>query len=263
MKIAFLQCRTIKAIEDGDRRYLQRLRDTELKMGLIRGCIEEARPDLVIGPEYLFTGETSSLGQEERRKIVGDLEKLTQDTQTILIPGSLVTGKDKKFSNSTFVIRDGKVVGEVKKRAYSGYDHYYMGHVGPCYMNDRRSGFGPNPEHYVKRHLIEVDGKKFLIEICADHAYTVLRSEGRDSLYRRNRKNTVPIPKVADIQIVISQEVDHHFEDCPEHLFAKPGGLYIESNSYPPSSFVGRVNGQRVNTLFSSEGKEEVLVANI
>ena len=270
MKLAIIIDKCVEFKEDPDpnaqiKRWLEETKSNDSKLELISSAIEMHDPDLLIGPEYFFMNGRNALDLNGKKEILRDLKKMSAGKKVTLIPGTM-TYIDGAYSNSTFVISNGKVRKEVKKRAYSGFDEYFYGRYASDYHQS--SGFGPNIENYLKNHLIEIKGLKLLIEVCADHPLTVRRSDGERSYSFFRRKNItfdpVPVPKVADLQIVLSNESNHHFTFPIEKLFLKPRGYFIESNSEKPSAYVGRVIDGKMENVYTSRSKlSRVVVLNL
>jgi hypothetical protein len=250
MKLALILDKCIELKEDSDsrKRWLEEREPNKSKLELIADVLKKHKPDLIVGPEYFFMDGKSALNPEGKNYVLKELKKISAGNKTIIIPGSLVYF-NRIYSNSTIVICNGKIIKEIKKRAYSGFDEYFN---GSSPKNHKTSGFSSRVENYLKARLIEINEIKILVEICADHPLTVKRSVGT--------KDSLPIktPKVADLQIVISNEVDHHFTSPFENLFLKVGGYFIECNSEHPSSYAGRVTKGKMEDIYcSKEGIEE------
>lgn len=250
MKIALYNTQTVHASAryrecPGGRRVLvgrsmRRLVSNRERVREIAQAIAKHKPDLFVGPEYLFLDRRGSLSAEAAARLVGKLEDLTQGTDTVLVPGTVVSGSGRQYANSVPVIYGGKTVKRVRKKSLSGYDEILGGleRGGP----DLNTGFGRGQrgERYVRRRLVEVNGVKYFIEVCADHSMSELFAARQE----------MRMPKVADVQIVVANEGSRWgwFGTVSERLFARPGGLFIECNSggpkagkEAPNSFIGRV----------------------
>jgi hypothetical protein len=74
----------------------------------------------------------------------------------------------------------------------------------------------------------------------------------------------VEIPKVANVQIIVSEQGYRHFETAREKLFLKEGGLLLESNGVYPTSYVATTRGTDVEKIeIRTEGEDCVHIVTV
>jgi predicted amidohydrolase len=204
---------------------------------LLERCVKMHSPDLVVGSEYLFTEEDCPLDTEQKEGLFERFKKLSKDASCILLPGSFVWDSDEEYSNACPVFHKGKLVKEVHKVAYSSYDQYFRGL--PTWEQVKDTGVA-NTKEYIRLRSFKINGLSFLVEICADHYYS------------RNRKYT-PIPKVADIQVLVAHAKQLGDDEThPSRLFVREGGHFIFCDSRGPRSRIEQVVDGELNIIHKS-----------
>lgn len=254
MKIALFNHRSVDIVTDEtiQLKWLRRCATNEYLLDRIEGCLQRHKPDLFVGPEYIFMDWHTQLTDEEHQKVMQRLVEMSKRSDVVLIPGTIVYGRGRNFVNGCPVLHGGRVVAEVRKRAHSGFDDYFK-----CDKKRSRyhstAGFGKNVSAYLKRHMVNVGGLKYLVEVCVDHGFSADRED-------------VPVPHVADVQVVLTNRVPQHFSDKRMRCFLKHEGLYVECNSYYPSSFVGRASRKHdLEAVFESNGRSvgKIAIVNV
>lgn len=250
----------------------------ERTVNLIYETIQRHQPDILVGPEYLFYDNPHKpFSQEDKTSLLRLLESLTTNSDTILFPGSIIwTSHEhesfkKVYQNTTPVICRGRTIKEVKKLSIRAADKTFVYGNGCFAFNQRPQDFGSEIEEWLKAYskdrTIEIDGAKYLVEICDDHhfasdyEFNYDSKELADLLGLEEELEPINIPSFAgprsivevDFQIIVSNEFYHHFKTPREKLFLNEGGVLIESNGQNPSSFVGKIVGNRIKPLYVSE----------
>ncbi len=244
---------------------------------LIYHTIQTDKPDIVIGPEYLFYDDPHKpFSSEDKASLVRLLESLTTDSNTILFPGSIIWTSNERFKNvyqnTTPVIHEGRTVKEVKRLCIRDADKGFVFGNNCSAFNQRPQDFGSEIEEWLKVYTqdrtIEVNGAKYLLEICDDHHFAsdydlnYDPQELRDLLGLGDEDLDLEDPHLfegprsiveVDFQIIISNGHYHHFRTAREKLFLKERGILIESNGRNPSSFVGKIVGDKIKPLYVSE----------
>ncbi len=244
MRIALLQHRTPRT-------------STEETIRTLAQIIEKHCPNLLIGPEYLFVAPAREgwdwnkkestyalhiFDKSEKRLLETELQKLTQESDTLLIPGTIVWAKDGKYQNSSPIFYQGRKIKEISKEFTNSSDQNNSP-PGILHENYNTSLLTSPMTHlsYFGRHMFPFKEKNYLVEICDDHP----------SQARRRDINDAP-PLLADIQIILSNSIQEHFKTPRSALFAREGGIVIECNGYYPTGFIARISGNKIETIYRS-----------
>jgi hypothetical protein len=214
--------------------------DLDEILDIIEEKVRDAELDIFVGPEYLFRDLGVVLTADQRAEILERLMDISAESNTVLFPGTIVwqkvIGKDvcdgkPVYINSCPVIYNGRLVLDVVKSTLGNADHGFIhgSHIENIDENPfdhiGKPDFG-SLEAYIRSHEVVIDGKKYFVEICDDHAYS------RDL-------DRLPLPHEADYQIIISSQNEPHFITPADRLFVKDRGLIIECNGQLPSYHVG------------------------
>lgn len=244
MRIALLQQKTPQT-------------STEETLRRLSDIIERHNPDVVIGPEYLFvapplegwdwdkkkpTYTPRIFDKKEKRSLEQKLQMLSAQKDTLLIPGTLVWTEEDKYRNSCSIFHRGNKIREIQKEFCNGADRNYAPHGVQSDHFDTLFLTSPlSHQRYLRRHLFQFRGRNYVVEICDDHCSQARRVDIGD-----------PPPQVADMQIVVSHSVHHHFPTPRTALIVREGGVVIECNGYYPTSFIGQISKNRISTLYNS-----------
>ncbi len=246
---------------------------------LLYETIRKYEPKLLVGPEYLFYGNLHKpFTPEEKASLMKLLELLTKNTETILIPGSIISTSDEHFKslyqNTTPIIYKGKTITEVTKLCLRDADKRFAYDNDCSAFNHGPQDLGDQIEEWIKAYTkdrtITIDNVKYLVEICDDHYKAQdyeLDSHTNDKRLAEllgieeeqlELDNTPPFegPRSiaeVDFQIIVSNGFLHHFTIPREKLYLREGGILIECNGGAPSSFVGKAVGDKIFPVYISE----------
>jgi len=218
-------------------------KDVEEIIGQLSKSISQNSPDILIGPEYLFCNPNRLYTPKEKTELIRCLEEITENSSTLLVPGTIVWRNGSIYANTAPVIYHGKTIREIEKLSARGIDVGFCGNGVQCIDHSElksRYAAGHIFQEYIKNHMVTVDGKNYLIEICDDHSYIA-------------ENQSLSIPKTVDYQIIVSCEHYDHFETDPGRLFLREGGLLIECNGEKPTSFVAALKKKELQPLHTSE----------
>jgi len=198
----------------------------------ISSLLTTIAPDVLVGPEYLFSHSERLYTEEEKSKILKQLEELTHGSDTLLIPGSIIWKYNYLYKNTVPIIHQGRTLTTIDKLSARAIDGGFCRRNGVEYLDSKDSlKRGLWLDDYLKSHSVNVRGKDLLVEICDDHYFRV--------------ENITEAPKVADLQVIVSCQKTHHFTAPVQKLFLREGGILIECNGKKPSSYIAKiVNGQ-------------------
>ncbi len=250
--------------------------DIERLANVINHTLQTDKPNILVGPEYLFYDhQHKPFSSEDKASLVRLLESLTANSETILFPGSIIWTSNERFKNvyqnTTPVIHEGRTVKEVKKLCIRDADKGFVFGNNCSAFNQRPQDFGGEMEEWLKVYTqdrtIEVNGAKYLLEICDDYHFASDYELNYDlkelasflGIEEELEPSNVPpfagprsIVEV-DFQIIVSNGFYHHSRTPREKLFLNEGGVLIQSNGQNPSSFVGKIVGDKIKPLYVSE----------
>ncbi len=233
------------------------LKSTDGTIQVLSDIIKQYSPDMLIGAEYLFVAPSGEgwdwnkkeptythriFDEREKISLETELQKLTVDNTTLLIPGTIIWAEKNHYHNSCPVFYQGKKIKEISKEFTNSSDkNNCPSEISLDYTNTSVLTSPITHSVYLCKHMFPFKEKKYLIEICDDHP----------SQARRRDIGDAP-PHIADVQIILSDSIHHHFATPRSALFSRESGLIIECNGYYPTAFIGRVSGDKVNTIYWS-----------
>jgi hypothetical protein len=188
-----------------------------------------SRPDLdvLIAPEWFLVPKDGLHNTAEYRLIRRYLERKTEGSRTLVIPGTVAWATEKLHHNTALAVSDGKTVAAYAKQ-HAGGDDWFAYAFGKRWVPGKSKG------------VFRWNGLDVGLEICADHHAGTLRAFAGDKL---------------DLQIIVSNGT----RIFPEHAAVKPGGyvMICDGRADTEQAVKRRVGGQLVDVRQRQEAKAQ------
>ncbi len=170
--------------------------DTEYFERAIVELLEKGSQEILLAPEYNFLPITGPVTENEKADMLNRLVSASNGKDTLLFPGTIVWKDDKgKMHNTAPVIYDGELLLEYDK----------MRDGGEAWIASRHQ---LTPNYGDKQGTFTWKGSSCGLEICADHAYSVLKDGNINDL---------------DFHFIVSCGMDIH----RDKIAAKKGGYVM------------------------------------